>query len=321
MAFSFGNLLATAASARASARRGQREQRQMDAEAERQSRLDQFNEYARSRQLAQTDNAQQNLMERAQDQLTAREAIAARDAQIRDYKTREDARLAQEKLNRESGMDQADPTKGYRGADRGAKIQMNDADNQTALTTAQIRAMAAIQAAAERNNKPKAVPQQISRAFLENQKQVRTIDDAIKEVEANPNSVGLKGYLPGAILDRMPTRGGAAGVDARAWIADVGSLEIRDRSGAAVTASEFPRLRPFIPSDKDDSQTVLKKLRRMQQIIAEENQAMSEFYGEDQGYAGFTPSASTGSPSPAPQAPATAPRDSRPPLKSLRDKP
>ena len=31
---------------------------------------------------------------------------------------------------------------------------------------------------------------------------------------------------------------------------------IHSRSGAAVTAAEFPRLAPFIPSEKDDADTV-----------------------------------------------------------------
>lgn len=38
-------------------------------------------------------------------------------------------------------------------------------------------------------------------------------------------------------------------------------MVIHDRSGAAVTAAEFPRL-AFIPSPTDDAETVQKKLRQ-----------------------------------------------------------
>lgn len=88
------------------------------------------------------------------------------------------------------------------------------------------------------------------------------------------------------------------GVDARAGVADVGSLVIHDRSGAAVTVSEYPRLKPFIPFPTDDHETALKKLNRMRQIIAEETSAMQDFYTPDQGYRGLGG---------APAAPPTAP--------------
>jgi len=46
----------------------------------------------------------------------------------------------------------------------------------------------------------------------------------------------------------------------RAIGANIGSLKILERSGAAVTAAEFPRLKPFIPKDGDSNATVLMKL-------------------------------------------------------------
>lgn len=149
----------------------------------------------------------------------------------------------------------------------------------------------------------KPVPNAVAQGYMGNQQQLRTIDAAITALESNPDAVGAKGYLPDAILNRIPGRGMAGGVDARAGVADVGSLEIRDRSGAAVTASEFPRLKPFIPDIRDDATTALKKLRRMRDIIAEESQAMAEFYTPDQGYRGLPPMrASTPAAKPSPSA-------------------
>jgi hypothetical protein len=86
--------------------------------------------------------------------------------------------------------------------------------------------------------------------------------------------------LPDAILPRIDP----LGVDARAEIADIGSLKIHDRSGAAVTISEAPRLMPFIPKSSDDPDTALKKLRRLKTEMQQAGMALAETYSEDQGY-------------------------------------
>lgn len=134
--------------------------------------------------------------------------------------------------------------------------------------------------------KPRPVPSGIAQAHATNRKQISVVDEAIKAVQANPAAVGMKAYTPGMILDRMDTKG----VPARAAISDIGSLEIRDRSGAAVTAAEFPRLRPFIPQATDNAETVLFKLQRMKQIIEEETGYLEEAFSPAYGYIGLPPS-------------------------------
>lgn len=57
------------------------------------------------------------------------------------------------------------------------------------------------------------------------------------------------------------------GIDARALVANVGSQVFHDRSGANVTMSEAPRLKPFIPSVNDKPEIVVKKLRLLQQEV------------------------------------------------------
>ncbi len=49
-------------------------------------------------------------------------------------------------------------------------------------------------------------------------------------------------------------------ISLRASLANIGSREMLERSGAAVTPSEYERLRPFIPSKNDTEEVLLTKL-------------------------------------------------------------
>lgn len=162
---------------------------------------------------------------------------------------------------------------------------------------------------AERKEKEKsqgkALPISAAKALLENQTNLRRAQTAlalvsgeeVDGIKGDTDATGKKGWLPNQLLNRMD----AEGVDTRAAIADLGSLVIHDRSGAAVTASEFPRLAPFIPTEKDDAATVRKKLgqftRNYQAVIDD----TKEFY-EASGYKVPTESLRSGKggkPSPA----------------------
>lgn len=117
-------------------------------------------------------------------------------------------------------------------------------------------------------------PANIATAYRTNAKQVGSIRNTIKLVQAHPTAVGLKrGWV-----DDYDQRADPDGVNARAGVADIGSMVIHDRSGAAVTVAEYPRLAPFIPKIRDDHQTVIKKLNRMAQIIEEDNLSMADQY-------------------------------------------
>ena len=136
--------------------------------------------------------------------------------------------------------------------------------------------------------KLKDVPPMVNTAIIANQAAGNQLDRAIAlmsgedlpGMKGDKSATGLKGYLPNAILSRVDPQG----VSARAEIADIGSLKINDRSGAAVTASETPRLMPFIPLATDDNETVLKKLRRLKLEVANETNAMKEIYSKEQGF-------------------------------------
>lgn len=144
------------------------------------------------------------------------------------------------------------------------------------------------QAEARRNSELKPLPAPIAKAALENAQNLRKARDALAlmqggkvgQRQGDPNATGYKGFLPDVVLQRMDP----AGVDTRAAIADLGSMIIHDRSGAAVTASEYPRLVPFIPRDRDDPPVIKKKLQRFIEEYEAIQQDYTDMYSENQGY-------------------------------------
>lgn len=125
----------------------------------------------------------------------------------------------------------------------------------------------------------KPLPSAQSKAFIENETALGKIDRASKFLEENPKAFGLKNFGPDWAVQRMDQ----GGVSARAAIADIGSLKIHDRSGAAVSASEDQRLKPFVPLATDRPETIKKKLEN---FVAEYEMIQQEIanYADDQGY-------------------------------------
>lgn len=169
----------------------------------------------------------------------------------------------------------------------------------------ELRQQEAARKAAGQDLKPVPVP--IQKAITGSAATIAKLDRAIQSITDNPNATGYKGLLPDIALNRLYSEG----TEGRANVADIGSLEMHERSGAAVTASEAPRLRPFIPLITDDHKTVLKKLNRMREIQAEEQDALLGTYNPEQGFREFKPATVT-KPS-APNAPVVPKRD----LKSM----
>lgn len=141
-------------------------------------------------------------------------------------------------------------------------------------------------APAPRGDQQRMIPPNINTAIMENMNVVRKVDEALAEFEANPNATGfLKGIAnatqPGTnVLDTYDPEG----VKARALIADIGSMKIHDRSGAAVTAAEFPRLKPFIPSVYDSPAVVKQKLQNFRNEYMNLLNEMDAVYSEGGGY-------------------------------------
>jgi hypothetical protein len=157
----------------------------------------------------------------------------------------------------------------------------------------------------------KPIPANINLAILSNNSSIKNIDETIKSIKANPDAIGVRGYLPGAILNRADPEG----IEARAGVADIGSIILHDRSGAAVTASESPRLMPFIPLPTDNKETAIRKLTRLRNIVEQDQTGLTETYGKDQGYLPNPTVGKTDAIKP------NAPSPSAPPIQSFRKKP
>jgi len=134
----------------------------------------------------------------------------------------------------------------------------------------------------------KTLPSPVARAVMENEHSLRLARNALTLIQGgkvgeqvgSKTATGAKGFLYDAALSRLDPEG----VPTRAAIADLGSMIIHDRSGAAVTASEYPRLMPFIPKANDDPPVVKQKLKRFIQVYEDMQQDFRDMYSEDQGY-------------------------------------
>jgi len=88
------------------------------------------------------------------------------------------------------------------------------------------------------------------------------VDEAITGAENNPEAFGLKtlvGKLPfgNLALNRLDPKH----IETRLLADRLSSMQIKDFSGAAVSAHEQDRLNNFLPREGDDDQTVLYKLK------------------------------------------------------------
>lgn len=132
-------------------------------------------------------------------------------------------------------------------------------------------------------SKLKDIPPAVNTKIIEGKQGLSNIDKAIAAADAHPDAFGLTNMVPG-VQTVKGQWGSQDNVDARAQVANIGSLKLHDRSGAAVSASEFPRLAPFIPSASDSAKTVVTKLKQMKRIAEEELGLYAEAYSPDNGY-------------------------------------
>lgn len=207
----------------------------------------------------------------------------------------------------QAGMHQAAQEKefGYRkelaGIEQGYRESQNkqehdwritELDNQNKARKEQIQLQHDL-----KGNAPIKIPAKITDAYIQNRAAIHKIDNALNMVGNNPNALGLGNMVGDTITQRTDPEG----VSTRAIIADIGSLKIHDRSGAAVTASEAPRLKPFIPNVTDTPETVIKKLEQFKAEYEAINNDINAMYSE-----GLKPINSQGGTSRQPQQPITA---------------
>lgn len=126
----------------------------------------------------------------------------------------------------------------------------------------------------------KPIPDTAVRGMVENRAALTKIDKALGLVQQYPGAFGAQNYLG----DTVQQRAHPQGVEARAVVADIGSLKIHDRSGAAVTVGEIARLKPFIPNATDTPQTIARKLQQFRAEYAQTLADMQEAYSPANGY-------------------------------------
>ena len=124
------------------------------------------------------------------------------------------------------------------------------------------------------------LPAAVQKGIGENTAALRKVESALSELAAYPEAFGVKNYLGDTVRQRTDPKG----IKARALTADIGSLKIHDRSGAAVTASETPRLKPFIPSTTDDPAAIKQKLELFRDEYKAIQDDLVSMYSREQGY-------------------------------------
>jgi hypothetical protein len=90
----------------------------------------------------------------------------------------------------------------------------------------------------------------------------------VKGMVGDRAATGWKGFISDVILQRADPMG----VDTRAALSNIGSLRAQERSGGAIPAHEWERIKGFIPTDTDSPVTARKKLR---QFITEYQRALN----------------------------------------------
>lgn len=128
--------------------------------------------------------------------------------------------------------------------------------------------------------KDRAAPPSVQTKLAGNKTVLNQIDAALAMAQDKSNvgaqqATGWKGYLPDAWLQRIDKGGN----DFRAILADLGSRTIHERTGAAMGAKEWARLKGFVPTETDSHEQVITKLTRMRQALADETLAMGMPYG------------------------------------------
>lgn len=130
----------------------------------------------------------------------------------------------------------------------------------------------------------KPIPESAIRSISENRNSLSKIDAAIAAAEDPTNSaaLGLRNALPGAETIRQYTN--PEGVPVRSLVADIGSLKIHDRTGAAMSIGEAARLKPFIPSASDSPSVAADKLRQLRVEYQNVLSDMQDAYSPSNGY-------------------------------------
>jgi hypothetical protein len=128
----------------------------------------------------------------------------------------------------------------------------------------------------------KPVPSDAMKVFSKNLEGIDKIEQLDQELEDHPNA--HVGTLAAHILSRTPGTAGMQilnGIDpkgqkARNIIADLNSMEVHDRTGAAVGVMEYARFSDFIPLPSDTPAQVAVKIKGLKRAMDHENKLYKE---------------------------------------------
>lgn len=128
------------------------------------------------------------------------------------------------------------------------------------------------------------VPLGAIKSVSDNNSSITNIRSALSAIDSGVKGLGPSNFMIGDEVKNVLGLSSPEEQGLRADVANVGSLIIHDRSGAAVTISEVPRLRPFIPKTTDKPAVARVKLAKLLALVEEENELYKANYSEEQGY-------------------------------------
>jgi hypothetical protein len=118
------------------------------------------------------------------------------------------------------------------------------------------------------------MPEAQKNAWIGNKASVDRINEALRQATDHPEHFGLQNLLGDKVNQYIDKEG----QEARSKVAEIGSTKRHDVSGAAVTASESPVLRPFIPEVSDRPSAIIQKLNSMREKIVGVNSEIEKTY-------------------------------------------
>lgn len=137
----------------------------------------------------------------------------------------------------------------------------------------------------------KQIPTSAVTSIQENISTGKEIDRALLVLKKRPSSIGPG---TGTFGDTFTQFNDPEGTDVRAAIGKIGGQIIHDVSGAAVTLSEEPRFRPYVPTITDRPSIAVAKLKRLKQLTQSRLDEQQDFYGEANGYRPYKSGSTTG---------------------------
>jgi len=128
----------------------------------------------------------------------------------------------------------------------------------------------------------KSAPPTVLSAYQGNNQTLAQLDEAIAAVDKAPDKYfGLQGGFGDAYMQRLYPES----TDARGKYFGVAAAKRHDITGAAMSATEAPDLRPFLPSATDTKAAAKTKLRNLRNEVLKNNSIMEAMYGDTSTYA------------------------------------